>query len=221
MKIVNLLAVLAIALSSCKKENPAPQTTIVFKNVVILGNSITVFPQNDTIGWHGTWGMAASKPEFDYVHILTKQFKSKDSSSTVNIKNISPFERDYANYNLTDLSKLRNSNPDLLIVRIGENVDQKTFNKTLFETRYQALLSYFKSVNPNIRILAVGSFWSNNVVDQIMYNHSEFITLQDLGNDFSNHAWGEFYDEGVASHPSDKGMAAIAQRVWNKIQEIR
>ena len=40
------------------------------KRLLIIGNSITLHGPRADIGWHYNWGMAATKPENDYVHKL-------------------------------------------------------------------------------------------------------------------------------------------------------
>ena len=43
---------------------------------------------------------------------------------------------------------------------------------------------------------------------------ARLVELGDLGNDNSMRAIGLFAHEGVANHPGDKGMQAIADRIW-------
>lgn len=40
------------------------------KRIMFVGNSITKHAAKEEIGWFGDWGMAASKEENDYVHIV-------------------------------------------------------------------------------------------------------------------------------------------------------
>lgn len=212
---------LAFIIISCSKKNPAAPAP-VFSKIVILGNSITYSPKSPDYGWEGDWGMAASKAESDFVHILTKDFREKNPSSTVTIKNIAVFERDFVNFNFdTELKALKDSKPDLVIIRIGENVQQPVVDSLTFEKRYTDLITYFKSNNPDVRIFAAGSFWGNPTADRIMAKQSPFITLRTLSQDLSNAAWGKFENPGVQSHPSDKGMNAIAGMIWAGIGKLK
>lgn len=223
MKNSLILLLISILLFSCKKDNPPKKSSpIIFNNVVILGNSITYAPGTKGTEWEGSWGMAASAPEFDYVHLLTNDFSQTNKSSVVNIRNIAAFERGFEEYDFdTNLKDLKDSRPDLLILRIGENITFTETNKDAFTKRYQELISYFKSNNPHIHILGVGSIWGNETADNIMSKESDFLTLHTLDADPTNYAYGNFVDGGIAHHPSDKGMKAIAGLIWEKLQLLK
>lgn len=99
LKTLLTLAVVALFLSSCKKAHVTPvKANTVYSNVLILGNSITYTPANPGAGWNGSWGMAASAVDSDYVHRLTVHFKSVNQSAVVTAVNIAAFERDFNNY---------------------------------------------------------------------------------------------------------------------------
>lgn len=219
IKTTSLLLIVFALASSCKKDKAIENTPDVkFSNVVILGNSITYSPANAEVGWNGNWGMAASAPELDFVHLLTASFKDKNTACVVTAKNIAAFEVNYPVYNFdAELKQIKDLKPDLLIIRIGENVQQEGIDSVAFEQKYSSLIDYFKADNPNLKILAAGSFWGNPTVDRIMSRHSAFLALKTLGLDMSNYAWGQYENHGVASHPSDKGMKAIATLIWSDV----
>ncbi|MFA6087045.1 SGNH/GDSL hydrolase family protein [Mucilaginibacter sp.] len=217
-------AIIALTvLASCKKTSSVKSDPekVKFSNVLILGNSITYSPANPTVGWACNCGMAASMPDSDYVHLLTRNFKESNSNSTVAVKNIAAFELEFTTYDFdAELKALRDAKPDLIVIRIGENVQKDKFDAATFEKRYAALLTYLKTGNENVQILAVGSFWGNGPVDAIMLKHSAFIALQPLGLNMSNYAWGLFADHGVQSHPDDKGMRNISNAIWAKVKTM-
>lgn len=217
-----LFILLFSVLTSCKKERKASVESLVFSNVVILGNSITYAPADASIGWNGSWGMAASSADKDYVHLLRAKFKQQNPKVTVQALNIAAFERDCNTYDFdVNLKIYRNSKPDLLILRIGENVPS-TFDPVAFDQRYQALIAYMKTDNPNLVVLSVGSFWPTlGYVNAIMSKRAPYISLAPLGNDLSNYAFDTpNVSDGVKQHPGDKGMQAIADMIWAKVQTL-
>lgn len=227
MKTILTLSLIAVlSLISCKKNYPIPvevkPPTVdrSFSNVVILGNSITRASEEPSIGWNNNWGMAATKPEFDYYHLLIADFKLKNAKVKVNSIPTGEFEIGYVDFDLKYFAKMKALKPDLLIMRFGENTRQDDPNLRHFEAKYAALVNYFKDDNPNIKILAVGSFWGNPVVDAAMAKYSKFVTLTPPLNDISNQAFGQFENYNVAIHPSDKGMKAIEEIIWEGLKNL-
>ncbi|HCN82447.1 MAG TPA: hypothetical protein DIT07_02340, partial [Sphingobacteriaceae bacterium] len=207
-------------LSSCKKE---AKTT--FQNVLILGNSITKSPPAPEIGWYGDWGMAASAPEKDFVHLLIGKFNKENPSVKVNYKNISDFEGGYWQYNLSNLDSLKNLKPDLIILRIGENVNAGTLEEHQFKKFYTALIHYIRPDSIDTKTLCVANFWKNEPVENVIKScsletNSEYVELSSLER-IENVAWDEYTNAGVRAHPSDKGMAAIANIIWAKIIKLQ
>jgi hypothetical protein len=230
MKILTFSLIILIGISSCKKSiptaepipvpvTPAPLDR-VFSNVVILGNSITRASENPSIGWNNNWGMAATKREFDYLHLLTAEMKLRNPDIKVSAIPTGEFEVDFVNFNLSYFSEMKALKPDLLILRFGENTKLDHPQLSNFEGKYAALIEYFKENNPDIKILAVGSFWGNPVVDAAMKKHSKFVTLTPLLNDITNQAFGQFESYSVAVHPSDKGMRAIKDIIWEALKNL-
>lgn len=211
MKKIALIAISIIFLfSACKKSKPIPSY-----RVLVLGNSITYSPENPGIGWNGNWGMAASTIDSDFVHILTRKLKSTNSANDLMSKNIAAFENNFDTYDInTNLQTYRDFKPDLLILRIGENVTRKD-DSVLFANKYVDLLNYFKTGNPNVKILAVGSVWpERGMSDRVLQKNSDYVSLAAMHTDLSFFAFGLFANSGVASHPCNKGMRYIADKIW-------
>lgn len=215
------LAILALFIYGCKTKTVVEPVSkpIIFSNVLILGNSITQHPQDLSIGWAGDWGMAASAADKDYVHLLTKRFQTANQQSNVKIGTIAGFEYDSSNFNFdTNLKTFRDTKPDLLILRIGENVQPNT-DTIAFDKNYQALISYMRVNNPNLHILAVGSFWpGRDYVNHIMAKYTPYVSLEPLGISYANYAIDlTGVSDGVKQHPNDKGMQGIADIIWSKV----
>ncbi|RYY07170.1 MAG: SGNH/GDSL hydrolase family protein [Sphingobacteriaceae bacterium] len=222
-RLVILLCIVSIFIA-CKKQNNTSKEVMLkhpFGNVVILGNSITYAPANPSSGWNCNCGMAASALEKDYVHLLATKFKQQNINANVVAKNIAEFEINYLTYNFdTELKTYHDSKPDLLILRIGENV-QSTFDSVEFAKRYQGLIAYMKTDNPQLKVLAVGSIWylpNKDYINNIMSRYTPYISLAALGTDNSNFAFDmKNVSDGVKQHPGDKGMQAIADVIWKKV----
>lgn len=221
--LISITIILSIT-TACKKEHSGDTAvkTFSFANILILGNSITYSPANPSIGWNGNWGMAASAEEKDYVHLLAAKFKQSNAKAIVQAKNIAAFEADYNNYNFdTELKTYRDQKPDLVIIRIAENVPS-SFDSVVFAKRYQALLAYMKVGNPNLKVLAAGSFWPGlDYANTILSRYTPYVSLSFLGNDLSNYAFDmPNVSDGVKQHPGDKGMQGIANTIWAKVEEM-
>jgi hypothetical protein len=217
-----ILLLFAIAtLNSCKKAaNSKPVTPSKPHKVLILGNSIIYSPPNPDILWFSNWGMAASAPEKDFVHLLTARLKSANDSTAVTIKNIGEFEFYFDSYDIeANLKKYRDAKPDILIIKIGESVTRNS-DAALFEQRYIDLLNYFKSNNPNIKILAAGSIYVHaELPNRVMSKYSPYVSLSYLEFDRENFAYRS-PSVAIQAHPSDKGMQSITDSVWGALKEM-
>jgi len=189
------------------------------KSVVILGNSIVAHPAAPDLGWNADWGMAASTRDSDFVHLIMSGIHQVDNTVTFHFQNISTFESGYDTYNLTQLSAFQN--PDMLIIKISENVNQQTAASRNFALYYSHLIKYLAPTDNTVKVIVDG-FWPSTVNDIVrnyaLTNNYPFVTLPDLfSSDVSNTAAGLFSDPGVANHPSDKGMRNIATRILARI----
>lgn len=194
--------------------------------VLILGNSITRVPPVPEIGWYGDWGMAASCEENDYVHILTRRIRSVHSGAQIKAITIADWERNFWDGE-TDRMKLdeaREFHAGLIVMRIGENVDDGKAENRDFARHYAQFIQYINLANAG-SVVCTNSFWANHNVNRQIeqvareagYRH---VDVSFLSNTVENTAAGLFDHEGVAAHPSDRGMAAIAGLIWRTIQPL-
>ena len=214
-----------------RADEPSLQIGKVRVNrILFLGNSITLHGPLESIGWTGNWGMAASEESKDYVHLLTKQIaEAAQGSPETMVQNIADFERNYAAYDIpATLQEAIDFNADLIIVAIGENVGQlKTEDEqTVFSESVKNLLTEIRS-NKNPTILVRSTFWSDtskNVALQKACSATgvHYVDLGRLDADEANFARSERKIEhaGVAGHPGDRGMRAIADALWIAVQRI-
>jgi len=190
------------------------------KTVVILGNSLVRVPPVPEIGWYGDWGMAASVRDSDFVHLLIRDIHQKNPSVEVKFTTIADFERGFDTYPLSNLDSLRN--PDMLILKIGENVNDKKALEDNFISYYDKLVKYIAPKSQSIKVIVDG-FWAHDVnrliKEYAIKNNYLFVTTTSLSNDTTNTAKGKFTHVGVAGHPSDRGMRMIEQKIWNSIKD--
>lgn len=193
---------------------------LLARRILFLGNSLTLHAPAPHIGWTSNWGMAASAEEKDFVHLLTKDIaRIADKSPRIMIRNIGDFERTHATFDVTQaFAAEREFNADLIIVAIGENVPDPTTDeaRAKFAAAMTRLLNELKG-DGHPTIFVRSSFWANPVKDEIMRRAAEdakltFVEISKLGSDPSNAASSErkFDHPGVAAHPGDKGMQALA-----------
>lgn len=202
--------------------------TLRVNKVLFLGNSITLHGPAPQIGWTGNWGMAASAEEKDYVHLLTVQIaKAAGGRPEVKVKNIADFERQLEAYNLSEgLKDELEFQADLVIVAIGENSAALATDdaKAKFSSAFAKLLAELKR-HGNPTVIVRSQFWSDKSKDDCMQRASHdagavFVEISKLGLDEANFARSERKIEhaGVAGHPGDKGMQALADALWMAIQ---
>lgn len=197
--------------------------------ILFIGNSLTIHPIADY--WWGEWGMAASERDKDYVHVVVNCFSEYVDTSYVacNFASWETMGHDRAE-TLPLLDSMISRDDDLIVIQLGENVrDTATLKKD-----YVELFDYCKSKSPNAEIIVVDNFWTSfsveNAKDKACAESAiQQVDLNDLqgikdyqcgletevsGNNGDIH---KVEHEGVASHPGDKGMEEIGQRILNAI----
>lgn len=216
---------LARMTSAADKIRPEIKT----ERVLFLGNSITRHGVLEKIGWTTDWGMAASAQEKDYVHLVTAGIADMAGNKPeMKLQNIADFERSPASYDLE--AKLKEQlafKPTLVVVAIGENVPALTTDdqKAQFKTSYLKLLNMLKD-NGRPTLIVRSSFWADKNKDDIMQQACVsvggiYADLSALSKDESNYARSErkFQHDGVAAHPGDKGMKAIADAILKVLKQ--
>lgn len=187
-----------------------------------MGNSITQHDPLPDIGWYGTWGMAASREENDYVHLLMGKFSSYNKNVNLEYGNIAAdFEQIFWDFDTLDFKYYKDFGADLIIIRLGENVSDFYANEYGFQTYLFELIKYVRK-DPGVKICCTSSFWPNKYIDNQIRNISNnngflFVSLSDLYDDKTNTAMDEYENPIVGAHPSDKGMKNIADRIWEKV----
>ena len=188
--------------------------------IMFIGNSITLHGISPKIGWHHEHGMAASCREKDYVHIVESAVLKKHIDATFCICQVAFWENNYKSgtEHLHLYESARDFEPDVIIMRAVENCPRDNHNSDLFKKQYGALIDYLNK-NGKAKIIITDSFWPH-IADKDIKEYADekgypFVALSDLPSDQSTMAFGLFEHDGVAHHPSDKGMALSAKRIIN------
>jgi len=217
-----LLLVAGFSLSLAKNSvgNQSVGKKPPIRSVLILGNSMVRHGPAPAIGWPNDWGMAASVADSDFVHRLIRDIHRSQPTVRVRYLNIAGWERSYTHYALTQLDSLRN--PDVLIMRVAENVNDKQAVDSGFVASYDQLIRYLDPEGKAVNVITDG-FWTNQHVNPLIQAYAKqknypFVGLSDLSADPTNMALTQYTNAGVGRHPSDKGMRLIENRIWALIK---
>lgn len=199
-------------------------------NYLAIGNSITLHPITDF--WWGEWGMAASEESLDYYHLVVSELeKAKGSINTI-ICSYSVWE--IQSHDRTEtyevLDRYLTSGIDLVTVQLSENC----YDISTFVEDFESLIKHIKELSPGAQIIVIDDFGN---VDKHKMKKAvcekmgiDFVDLSDFygrdgykagmgtvvaGADGAEHV---IEHSGVAGHPGDAGMRAIADRIIEKIQ---
>lgn len=189
------------------------------KRILVVGNSITRHGPLKEIGWERDWGMAASAPEKDYVHRLYAKLSESGEDVFMRIRQCAFWERNFIREDvLSNYDEERDFRADIVIFRLGENVLPE--GKPHFKS---ALEKFIAHICPKTgKTIYTTCFWKNDVVDEAIRSVAEErgeICLDGcLSKDETNMALGEFAHSGVAMHPSDKGMEALATLLFDALK---
>lgn len=196
-------------------------------NYLAIGNSITRHGITDF--WWGYNGMAASDRQHDYCHLVLSYLEGKYDNVSLEILNFSVWESQAEDRDgtLTEyLEPVLNPDLDLITIQLGENVD----DLETYEEDYVSMIRFIRSKAPNARILVVEDFWTVEERNEMEFTacaltDAEYVSLDGIASNSDYYCglgttvydkYGNEYTvehEGVAMHPGDAGMAAIAERI--------
>ena len=186
--------------------------------ILVVGNSITRHGPLAEIGWNYDWGMAASAPEKDYVHRLYAKLAENGQDVFMRIRQCSFWEVNFLKDDiLSYYTEERAFDADIVVVRLGENVPEE--NRSYFK---DALKKFINHICPTGKAVFVTCFWQFDIIDKVLQEvaqeRGESCLDGFLSKNESNMAIGQFEHSGVAGHPSDKGMEAIAQLIFEELK---
>lgn len=195
-----------------------------------IGNSITRHGICDY--WWGEWGMAASEPSKDYYHKVVEGLVKKHGH--INTAVCTGYVWEVQSHDRDETFEILDSwlvpSIDLITVQLSENAsDLSTFEKDC-----ESLFLHIREMcGDECQIIVVDDLWSDEkseikkAVCEAM--NIPFVDLSDIrgkseyqavlgtkvhGTDGEEHT---IEHSGVAAHPGDEGMKAIAERVLEEI----
>jgi hypothetical protein len=208
---------------------PIPAQELNGKRLLFVGNSITLHGPAEQIGWAGNWGMAASAEEKDYVHLVVDSVaKRLGTKPEFRVVNLAEFERNYANFDAAGRLKEELAfQADTVIVALGENVPALKTDETKAKFTESAVRLLTRLKREGQSALYVRScFWPDAAKDAALKeacatNGGIFVDIAALGKDEKNYARSErkIAHAGVAAHPGDKGMRAIADAIFAAMEK--
>ena len=190
--------------------------------ILFVGNSITLHGKLPEAGWNQDCGMAASCPENDYVHLVVSKIREKyDPNVTYGILQCASYERRFMEVAPAEIygEELRESHKaDVVIMFYGANVP-KTYEEMedkpkTFRQAYEDLRNYL-DMGHNTFYHSMG-FYVRPMLDEdkraVAKKYGEtFIDISDIRERDDTH--------GRFNHPGDVGMAAIADRFFEAIED--
>ncbi|SHM37463.1 hypothetical protein SAMN04488057_101253 [Cyclobacterium lianum] len=216
MKISAWLA-LILLLSAC---GPEERDTVQIRKILVIGNSITYHPPEAAIGWNGNWGMAATAPDKDYFSLLQDSLGVHLPELEMIRENVFPFERQFTTLDFNQYDYLKAFQPDLLIIRLGENVPLENIDGWNFSQSLRDFAAYLGTAQT--RVLLTTTFWPNPLVNEQLLHAAtasrwEVVDLSPLGTESVYMALGEYSNESVARHPNNLGMQAISRQIARQL----
>lgn len=198
--------------------------------IVCLGNSITHHGYLPDVEWYSDWGMAASKPENDYCHVLERELQAYNKHTSVHPLNIYAFEKN-PTCDINSLIGKTCAEADIIILRMCENVS----NIDAFEQNISRLIEYCTNITPHV--IVSGAFWPHEKKERILVSAAErhalefvplsWITYQSdvypKKGDILYDIDGKQYPitkEFIITHPNDKGMRSIATALLRAIKQL-
>lgn len=184
-------------------------------DLVVIGNSITRYAPNPSIGWDGDWGAAAPAADKDFSHIVAAALHVPLS---VNGSGIETPPYDGLAQIPVLASKVRPGT--IAVLELGDNA---AFSGDLpgFASAYNQLAT---ATSKGKSLVCVSTFWHYAEVDAIIKsaceaNRGHYAFIGDIFTDPANpdRTSTAFSFWGISIHPQEWGHQHIAERVLAQI----
>ena len=204
-----------------------PNGTVFFGNSILLG-----FNDNYGITTGNYFGMAASKYADDYYSKFGAYVTSLNPSYSATRFRYNTWEdatTEAAQQTVVaDMITHVDASTQLVVVQLGDNINTDA-KKAIFESGAMYMLQQIRTAAPNARVVWMGSWFNPMLINQVMPSVCKrtgcvFVPISDLNTIDNQSAIGNTYEDtnsntftisssGVAAHPGDAGMLAIANRL--------
>ena len=188
--------------------------------VLFLGNSITKHSPKPEVGWTNDCGMAASSLEKDYVHVFMQKLRAVSPGASFAIAQVANFERGFLTHAPAEFfSAAQHYDPDVILGFYGANVDKNYSTecpKGSFAAATRGLLEFLNPAG-RAKVFLSGGFYIRPELDaekQALCAEKgyTYIDLGDIPHRKETH--------GKFNHPSDLGMAEIAEVFWQAVKPL-
>lgn len=204
--------------------------------ILFIGDSITRHGfSKKTIrlmGWGHTAGMAATKEENDYAHLLAAKIQK-----TMPKKTVHPYFHNKGGsgsimHRLSVIDSFESYEPHLVVVQLGEHEKERN-GVNMLKNNYTRLLQSIQKWSSRPIIICTGVWsitkppaytnWSRKVEDSMKSTCKKlsipFASVEKYALDPSCSGWGTH--AGVKWHPNDKGMQGYATEIFKQFQKLK
>lgn len=197
------------------------------RRTLILGNSLL-------LGF-GEYGMCASGPEHDFCAHVTRALCAAQPDATIDKLRISDFES-YESlpqaraWMRGPLHEVLKAEPELVLIQCGDNVNTQE-KLAVYRISCAEMLDDIRRTLPSAQVALIGEWYATEekqllMVEACRRTGCAFVDIEGLRNEHTMGKIGNRYQlpdgtqgvidsEGVASHPGDAGMEAIARKIIN------
>lgn len=218
--------------SGCKDTitiDPTLPPTPTYNRVLVVGNGITYQGPIALLDWSGGRGMAASAGNKDYLFYLRTRLANQNPN--VDVRELRDFpglsategaywEQNYTSYTLNRLADVKAWNPDLIILRLGENVVESQITANNFQQKYTDLVKYLKGNSTTV--ILTTAVWNMGVLSSLIrqiagQNNWGLADFAPMWTTAAYYGTSGYESIGLNQYPNDAGHLEIANRIWNVI----
>lgn len=172
--------------------------------------------------------MAASRADQDYssqiANLVSASTGCRYAAKKLNFAN---FERGFwqgtiAAQRTAAIQSSRDA--EVVVVQLSDNVSESDFSTYDYPLEFKKFIAELRIQNASSTLLCLGPWWKNEGKERAVREGCEqaggrFVTISHLREIEGNTAKSTFKNPGVAAHPSDFGMTAIAKAIHEALSK--